>query len=103
MKKLGLILVACVAAHTASAQAAKQCKVDTTAAWYAKQRAWFGDAQHTWSNDTLRAALVKVAGLSGEASQAVQFGWVITNQFNVYDTTLTGALRTLATTRGSVW
>jgi hypothetical protein len=101
---LVLTLALCSVEQAAAQGAAKQCKVDTSATWYAKQRAWFDDSKHDWSNDSLRSALVRAAGLSGASSdQAVQFGWVITNEFRLTDTALVASLRTMATTRGSAW
>lgn len=45
------------------ASAARCAALDTTAAWYQKQRAWADESRHDWSNDSLRTALVRAAGL----------------------------------------
>lgn len=93
-----------LSAQAPSVRAATLCKVDTTAEWYVKQRAWFDDTKHTWSNDTLRAALLRAASIpDGTAGQALQYGFVISNEFRLDDSAMVAGLKTLATTRGSTW
>jgi hypothetical protein len=74
------------AAHVTSAQSpsdksgattASTCRVDSTADWFRKQRAWFDDSGHRWSNDTLRAMLLEAAGLDGVARGPLAMGWLI--------------------------
>ena len=47
----------------AQSSAGRCAPIDTTAKWYAKQRQWADDSKHTWSNDSLRTALIHAAGL----------------------------------------
>jgi hypothetical protein len=48
---------------------------DTTAAWYRRQREWADDSKHDWSNDSLRTALLRAAGLDAQQPLAPQLGW----------------------------
>lgn len=90
--------------HAANKPAA--CRVDTTAAWYTKQRAWADERAHAWSDDAFRAALTTTAGLDA-ASLPVQLGWEIQGAESPSAMTADSAMRArllgLATTRGSVW
>ena len=72
-------LIAIAAAFTVIAAAARpgnaqpkpagRCApMDTTAAWFLKQRDWADDSKHSWSNDSLRMALVHAAGLDANPS-----------------------------------
>ena len=81
----------------------KQCRVDTSAAWYVKQRAWLDDSGHRWSNDTLRVALLKAVGASEGTATPVQFGWELQGSAPAVDSAMYMRLKTLAATRGSVW
>ncbi len=73
MRRAALLLLVAVAAG-AQRQA---CRVDTTAEWFVKQRAWFSDQGRTWTNDTLRAMLVAAAGLDASKPAPVEMGWQI--------------------------
>jgi hypothetical protein len=44
----------------ATAQGAARCTIDSSAAWFRRQRAWGGadEVKHDWSNDSLRTALL---------------------------------------------
>lgn len=60
------VAIAVVVAAPAGAQASKSgacAALDTTARWYVTQREWADDSRHAWSNDSLRQALVRAAGL----------------------------------------
>ena len=63
------VAITLVAAAPLAAQASRSVKsgrcpeVDTKARWYVKQGAWLRESSQTWSNDSLRTALVHAAGL----------------------------------------
>jgi hypothetical protein len=84
-------------------QSAANCRVDSSAAWYKRQRTWFDDSKRTWTNDTLRAALLRGAALDMSAPVAVVWGWAIAGESSSAADTATKALLALARTRGSAW
>jgi hypothetical protein len=47
--------------------AMQDCRVDTAAVWYRRQRAWLSEAKHDWTNDSLRAVLLKATGVDASA------------------------------------
>src|SRR5689334_20296769 len=101
-------LCAFVAVHAAPAQrptggSARQCKVDSTAAWFTKQREWLDDSRHDWSNDTLRASLLRAAGLGENGRTAVQLGFQVQREQPAMDSSAIASLKKLAATRGSTW
>ena len=57
------------------AHAQSSC-VDTTAAWYRKQRDWLNEGGRTWTNDSLRNELLRVTGVD-PARLDVQLGVVV--------------------------
>src|SRR3954471_22812399 len=69
---LGAVLVN---ADLAAAQQATSpaCRVDTTAEWYRRQRAFLDESKHDWSNDSLRSVLLQITGVS-TAPLPLQFG-----------------------------
>jgi hypothetical protein len=83
------------------------CVLDSSAAWFAKQRAWFDDSKHTWSNDTLRSALLRATGLSATNAVPVQAGWEIDGDLAsssaTNDSVVIAQLKKLASTRGATW
>lgn len=94
-----------------AAQSAKPARcpaIDTTARWYVKQRAWASDSSHTWSNDSLRTALLHAAGLDNPNSgtgalMGYEIVGVTPNAAQGDAASAIAALRTLAQTRGSTW
>jgi hypothetical protein len=103
-------LCALAALREASAQQAprkqtgQQCRVDSSAAWFTKQREWLDDSRHGWSNDTLRASLLTAAGLNEGSVTAIQLGYQVQRgQPAALDTSAVAMLKTLAATRGSTW
>jgi hypothetical protein len=48
---------------------------DTTMQWFKDQRAWLDDSKHAWTNDSLRQAVMKAAGLDPSKPVQVEFGW----------------------------
>ena len=87
--------------------AAQQCvPPDTTAEWFARQRAWLSDAKHDWSDDAFRHALIAAAGIDTSRPLSVQLGIQRLGAEAItlpLDTTIWSRLRTLAATRGSSW
>lgn len=93
----------------AQSSAGRCAPLDTTAEWYVKQRQWADDSKHTWSNDSLRTALIKAAGLDTDpnAGAGALLGYEIVGATPTAppgDAAATIAtLRGLAQTRGSAW
>ncbi len=48
---------------------------DTTMQWFKDQRAWLDDSKHAWTNDSLRQAILKAAGLDPSKPAPVELGW----------------------------
>jgi hypothetical protein len=98
----GLVSVAVV---TADAQ--KTCKVDSSAQWFVNQREWLSEAKPSWTNDTLRTSLMRAAHLESAKPLSVQMGWEIEDATTPFvmagESAVVAQLRTLASTRGSVW
>jgi hypothetical protein len=110
MRAIRVVAVFCALAalRDASAQratggAGRQCKVDSSAAWFTKQREWLDDSRHRWSNDTLRASLLHAAGLSENGRSAVQLGFQVQREQPATDTSAITSLKKVAATRGSTW
>ncbi len=105
------VMVAVLAAAPLAAQssAGRCAPLDTTAKWYAKQGQWADDSKHTWSNDSLRMALIHAAGLDTDPNAGVGalLGYEIVGttpaapQGDAVEAIAT--LRGLAQTRGSTW
>jgi len=104
------VLLGLTAAPLHAQSSAGRCApLDTTARWYAKQRQWADDSKHTWSNDSLRTALIHAAGL--DANPNAGAGALV--GYEIVGTTPTApqgdaaaaitTLRGLAQTRGSTW
>ncbi|MEP6617781.1 MAG: DUF6624 domain-containing protein [bacterium] len=84
----------------------QKCRVDSSAAWFVKQRVWLDDSKHAWSDDTLRVMLVRAAGMSADARGAIQLGWQVEGvsaSASAGDSVAIAALRKLAATRGAIW
>jgi hypothetical protein len=70
------LLVMCVRGVGAQdARAMAACKVDTNAEWYRNQKAFFAAVGETWSNDSMRTALLKAAGYDASSSFVPELGW----------------------------
>jgi hypothetical protein len=101
-RQSGFAVLALVA--SAIGARAQRCAPDTTAGWFARQRAWLSDSKHDWSDDSFRNALTSAAGLDAGRPLLVQLGVQIEGRTRaVSDTTILARLRTLAATRGSTW
>ena len=51
--------------------ASRRCRLDTASAWYRGQRAWADESRHDWSDEPLRAALLRAAGVDPAAGDAL--------------------------------
>ena len=104
---IGALLVATPLAAQSSAD--RCAPLDTTAKWYAKQRQWADDSKHTWSNDSLRTALIHAAGLDANpnAGAGALLGYEVVGTTPAAPRADAAAaiatLRGLAQTRGSTW
>lgn len=95
-----------VAPRLAWAQATSCPPLDTSAAWYRKQTAWADESRGGWSNDTLRAALVRAAHIDPRADALPLVGFEIFDpdaNGAAADSAALGLLRGLARTRGATW
>jgi len=105
----GMAVALATTALPAQSSAGRCAPLDTTAKWYAKQRQWADDSKHSWSNDSLRTALIHAAGLDTDpkAGAGALLG------YEIVGTTPTApqgdavgaiaTLRGLAQNRGSAW
>jgi hypothetical protein len=105
---LGAIPVRAQGAARRAPPTSVACRLDTSAAWFAKQRIWFDESKHTWSDDTLRTNLLRAAGLNATSAVPVQSGWEIDGDVISSPTDTNGRpaivqLRMLASTRGATW
>ena len=103
---------ALLVATTASAQAnpGGSCAAfDTTAKWFVKQRQWSTETTKTWSNDSLRTALIRAAALDANpnAGAGALLGYEIAgsapNGPPSSDTSALALLRRLSRERQSPW
>jgi hypothetical protein len=58
-----------------AAQRAGSCRVDSTAEWYKSQKAFYSMQGETWSNDSLRNALLAAAGYDAKTAFVPELGW----------------------------
>ena len=100
------LAVALTVILAAGARAQPACRWSATEPWVQRQREFFDDSKHDWSNDSLRNALLVASGLTNPLETPVSFGVHVEGR----DTPLgpggddvIAALRKLATTRGSAW
>jgi hypothetical protein len=100
------------AASPAAAQRVSKdraCRVDTTAAWYRKQRAWADESRHDWSDEAFRAALLRATAGAGQSGGDALLGFEIAGEQSAAGAAdpeaarMLDSLRTLARTRGSTW
>ena len=90
----------------ASARNSPKCGWKPGDAWVARQAEFFDDSKHDWSDDTLRTALLRAAGLDGALSAPVQLGVEIQGRAPTLGPTaaaMTERLKALAAQRGSTW
>jgi hypothetical protein len=81
--------------------------VDTTAAWYRRQRAWLDENSAKWSDDAFRATLLATSGLSAASSNGAMLGYEIVDAvaapITPADSAMIARLKALAAERGSIW
>jgi hypothetical protein len=81
--------------------------LDTSAAWYRRQREWLDERSATWSDESFRASLLATSGLSAASSNGAMLGYEITDAaaapVTPADSSMIVRLKTLAAERGSVW
>jgi hypothetical protein len=99
-----------VAGQTPTTKTTKQiiaaCRVPASAPWIAKQSAWFAEPAHDWTDDTLRTALLKAAGLTAPLGSPAQLGYVVRDRplpDNADAAAMAQSLLKLAAARGSTW
>jgi hypothetical protein len=76
-RRLSISLALCLCAVQPVAAQQKRpthCRVDTTSAWFTKQRAYLDESKHDWTNDSLRAVLLQTAGVSATEPLPLQLG-----------------------------
>ncbi len=79
-----------------------KCKVDTTAEWYRSQKEFYSPASDTWTDDTLRAALLKGAGFDPKTAFVPELGYRLEAAVpggKAEDTTALGLLRRMSQRR----
>lgn len=75
MKLAAVALVLAASTLAAQGKNVKCAMPDTTKEWFKLQREWLDDSKHAWTNDTLRTAVMKAAGLDPSKAAPVQYGW----------------------------
>ena len=99
-----LLIVLAAASGEAQAKHVGTCAVDSSGAWFRKQRAWLDESAKTWTNDTARTALLSAAGVDASRKLPVQLGWEINDAgAGMSAEPAVAQLKALAATRGSVW
>src|SRR5947209_10202064 len=95
-----------VALLPAVVQAQAACKWNAKDAWVKRQAEFFDDSKHDWSDDTLRTALLRAAGLEGSLKAPVNSGVQIEGKLPGYGPgadDMIARLKALAAVRGSAW
>ena len=72
---VGAMLIIATPALAQRGARGANCGLDTTAAWYRSQKAFYSDASETWSNDSLRKALLGAAGFDPKSAFVPELGW----------------------------
>ena len=89
-----------------ASKAGQACNIVSTSPWVKRQAEWFDESGQTWTNDTLRAALLSAAGISAPLKAPVQLGVQVAGQSPALGEradAMRAQLKTLASTRGSAW
>ena len=89
-----------------AAQTGQACRIAPGDAWVKRQAEWFDESAQSWTNDTLRTALLAAAALTAPLTAPVQTGVRIAGRTSALGSTadsMTLLLKTLASTRGSAW
>ena len=93
-------------APKAALDAGQSCAILPSAPWMKRQAEWFDDAAHSWTNDTLRSALLSAAAITSPLTPPVQTGVQLAGQerkLGAGADSLIQQLKKLASTRGSAW
>ena len=93
-------------AQSMSAKGPAKCAWKPGDAWVSRQAEFFDDSKHDWSDDTLRTALLKAAGLGAGLRAPVQLGVQVEGRAPALGPTaaeMTEQLKALAAQRGSKW
>lgn len=93
-------------AQSMSAKGPAKCAWKPGDAWVSRQAEFFDDSKHDWSDDTLRTALLKAAGLGAALRAPVQLGVQVEGRAPALGPTaaeMTEQLKALAAQRGSKW
>lgn len=90
----------------ATATSVGACRYSPGDAWVARQAEFFDDSKHDWSDDTLRTALLKAAGITASLKAPVHNGVEIAGQATPLGPTadaMIDALKKLGAVRGATW
>jgi hypothetical protein len=94
-------------ARKSASTSAACAPVDTTAAWYRRQRAWLDENSAKWSDDAFRTTLLATSGLSAASSNGAMLGYEIVDAvaapITPADSAMIARLKALAAERGSIW
>jgi len=88
------------------AKAGQDCRIVATAPWGKRQAEWFDESAPAWTNDTLRTALLRAAGITAPLTPPVQIGVQVAGQSRPLGDgadEMLAQLKALASTRGSAW
>lgn len=100
-----LILALAIPA-AAMGQGKAACKWTAQDAWVKRQAEFFDESKHDWTNDSLRNVLLAAAGITAPLAMPVNTGVQLVRSQSGLGSSASGIidqLKTLATTRGSVW
>ncbi|MEP6778268.1 MAG: DUF6624 domain-containing protein [Gemmatimonadaceae bacterium] len=105
---IALALSALAFARSGVAQSAQgtSCAYSKSAPWVQRQALFFDDSKHTWSNDSLRTALLTAAGINGDLHAPVNYGVQfvgVEEKFGPGADAMIEHLKALGAQRGSVW
>ena len=93
-------------APPSDSKAGQACRIVTSAPWVKRQAEWFDESAHAWTNDTLRTALLRAAGLTAPLTPPVQLGVQVAGQSRPLGDgadAMLAQLKQLVSTRGSAW
>lgn len=105
---LALAIASLAAGRVGHAQRAAACPaIDSSAAWFTRQRAWLDESQAKWSDTTLRTTLLQRGGGSASNGSNALLGYEISGGALPAplpgDAAILAQLKALASVRGSKW
>jgi hypothetical protein len=108
MRLLLLLALCTFGARPARAQQRASCaRIDSSASWLTRQRAWLQDGSAGWSDTTFRNALISVPAFDRAAAQGVLLGFEMADDaakpVTAADAAMIARLLKLGAERGSVW